>query len=53
MEKQQVNIRLPKVIADSFNSQSTQLGVPRNTLYTMALYEHLIKRGLLNVKGKE
>lgn len=50
MERQQINIRLPKIIAESYNRQSSLLDIPRNTLYTMALYEYLIKRRLINVE---
>lgn len=46
MEKKQVNIRLPKLLAQNYKEHALQLGVHQNSLYTIALYEYLSVRGI-------
>lgn len=50
MERQQVNIRLPKIITDGVEKQANMLGISRNQVYIMILYEYLTMRGLIDVK---
>lgn len=50
MERQQVNIRLPKIITDGVEKQASMLGISRNQVYIMILYEYLTMRGLIDVK---
>ncbi len=53
MERKQVNIRLPKYMVQCIKNQALLLGVHQSALYTIALYDYLIKRGLIDVKGKD
>lgn len=50
MEKQQVNIRLPKTITKCVETEAKLVDVSKNTYYTMALYDYLTTKGLLNAK---
>lgn len=50
MERHQVNIRLPKSITQCVEAEAKLIDVSKNTYYTMALYEYLKGRGLLNAQ---
>lgn len=50
MDKQQVNMRLPKIITKAIQIQSEMLGMSKNDIYTIALFEYFIKRGLIDAK---
>ena len=52
MKRVQVNIRLPEAIAKSYDYQAKIIDTSKNTMYTMALYDYLVKRGLLYVERK-
>lgn len=52
MKRVQVNIRLPEAIAKSYDYQAKVIDTSKNTMYTMALYDYLVKRGLLYVERK-
>ena len=50
MEKQQVNIRLPKILINAVKKQSEMLGLSNNDIYTTALFEYFMEKGLIDVK---
>lgn len=50
MKKHQVNIRLPETITKCVEVEAKIVDVSKNTYYTMALYDYLTTKGLLNVK---
>lgn len=52
MDKKQVNIRLPKDMVQCIKNQALLLGIHQSAIYTMALYDYLIERGLIDVKRK-
>lgn len=50
MDKQQVNIRLPKVIIQAVKEQADLVGLSYNDVYTTALFEHFLQKGFIHVK---
>ena len=52
MERQQVNIRLPKIITKCVENEAKMIDVSRNTYYTMVLYEYLRSKGILDAQRK-
>ena len=53
MERQQVNIRLPKIITKCVENEAKMIDVSRNTYYTMVLYEYLRGKGILDAQRKD
>ena len=52
MERQQVNIRLPKTIVKCVENEAKLVDVSRNTYYIMAMYDYLRSKGLLDAERK-
>ena len=53
MDKQQVNIRLPKIIVKAVKEQADLVGLSYNDVYTVALFEYLSGKGLIRAKREE